>query len=58
MPTKLLTGQADLASGEAAEAKPDGHSSLVAQLRRPRLHLPDASRQLPIVICHSQDLTQ
>src|SRR6266542_1455570 len=35
-PTKLLTGQAEPASGEAAEARPDGHSSLVAQLRRPR----------------------
>src|SRR6266542_847360 len=39
-PTKLLTGQAKPASGEAAEARPDGYSNLVAQLRRPRRNLP------------------
>src|SRR6266496_3144552 len=57
-PTQVLTGQAQLAVGEAQEARPSGDSGPMRRLRRPRRIRMGDARQWLIVICHRQDLTQ
>jgi len=57
-PTKVLTGQAELAAGEAAEAPPDGRCRLMPTSDGLAVTYLADMRRLLIVICHGQDLTQ
>ncbi len=57
-PTQVLTGQAELAVGEAEEARPRGHAGLMGPTDGLAVNLRGETRQLLIVICHRQDLTQ
>jgi hypothetical protein len=47
-----------LAVGEAAEARPDGYSTLDPSSDGLAVFYVAKARQLLIVICHRQDLTQ
>ncbi|HEY3592745.1 MAG TPA: hypothetical protein VGL13_02685 [Polyangiaceae bacterium] len=47
-----------MAVGEAAEARPDGHSALHHSSDGLAVFYMAKAWQLPIEICHSQDLTQ
>ncbi len=55
---KVLTEQAELAYGKAQEARPRGHSVLWHNSDGLAVFCVADLRQLPIVICHSQHLTQ
>jgi hypothetical protein len=57
-PTQRLTGQAELAVGEAAEARPDGYSTLDPSSDGLAVFYVAKARQLLIVICHREDLAQ
>jgi len=54
----VLTEQAELAFGEAEEARPCGSSMLTHSSDGHAVGYVAIPRKVPIVICHSQDLTQ
>jgi hypothetical protein len=57
-PTQVLIGQAELAVGEAAEARPGGYSTPNPSSDGLAVTYVAKGRQLLIAICHRQDLTQ
>ncbi len=55
---KVLTEQAELAFGEAEEARPRGSSVLTHSSDGLAVRYVATPRKLPIVICYSQELTE